>query len=41
MARVMWVDSRKAEGFPVAAACAVADVSTSAYYAWSGRGGSK
>ncbi len=32
MTRVWWVDSRKAEGYPVAAACAVAGISTSAYY---------
>lgn len=32
MTRVCWVDSRKAEGYPVAAACAVAGISTSAYY---------
>ncbi|MBN9611742.1 MAG: hypothetical protein BGO26_13570 [Actinobacteria bacterium 69-20] len=39
MTRVYWVDSRKAEGFLVAAACAVAGISTSAYYQFVGRGG--
>ncbi len=39
MTRAAWVDSRKAEGFEVAAACAVAGISTSAYYNWAGRGG--
>jgi hypothetical protein len=32
MSRYCWVDSRKAEGFEVKAACKVAGVSTSAYY---------
>ena len=32
MTRAYWVDSRKAEGFPVTAACAAAGISTSAYY---------
>lgn len=32
MMRYAWVDSRKAEGFPVVTACRVAKVSTSAYY---------
>jgi transposase InsO family protein len=32
--RYRCVDDRKAERFPVAAACAAAGVSTSAYYAW-------
>lgn len=39
MTRVWWVDSRKAEGFPVAAACAAAGISTSAYYEIAGRSG--
>lgn len=34
MTRYRWVDSRKAEGFMVTDACAVAQVSTSAFYAW-------
>ena len=34
MSRYRWVDSQKAAGFEVAAACAVAEVSTSAYYGW-------
>ena len=32
MMHYAWVDSRKAEGFPVVSACRVAEVSTSAYY---------
>ena len=32
--RHRFVDARKAEGFPVLAACSVAGVSTSAYYDW-------
>jgi len=32
--RYRWVDSRKAEGFPVTHACAVAQTSTSAFYDW-------
>jgi transposase InsO family protein len=35
--RYRCVDARKAEGFPVAAACNAAEVSTSAYYAWATR----
>lgn len=34
MTRYRWVDSRRAEGFLVTLACAVAGVSTSAFYAW-------
>ena len=34
MSRYRCVDARKAEQFPVAAACEAAGVSTSAYYAW-------
>lgn len=34
MTRYRWVDSRRAEGFAVTLACAVAGVSTSAFYAW-------
>lgn len=34
MTRVAWVDSRKAEGFPVTAACSVAGISTTAFYDW-------
>jgi transposase InsO family protein len=32
--RYRWVDSRKAEGFPVTQACAVAQVSPSAFHDW-------
>ncbi len=35
--RYRCVDARKAEGFPVAAACDAAEVSTSAYYAWAAK----
>lgn len=38
MTRYRWVDSRKAEGFPVTDACAAAGVSTSAFYAWAATG---
>ena len=34
VSRYRWIDSRKAEGFPVAAACRTAGVSASAYYGW-------
>ena len=34
MTRYRWIDARKAEDFPVAAACGVAEVSASAYYDW-------
>lgn len=34
MTRYRCVDSQKADGFPVAAACRAAGVSTSAYYEW-------
>ena len=34
MSRYRWVDSQKAEGFAVAAACTVAEVSPSTYYGW-------
>ena len=37
MSRYRCVDARKAEQFPVAAACAAAGVSPSAYYAWAAR----
>ena len=37
MSRYCWIGARKAEGFPVDAACAVAEVSTSAFYEWVGR----
>jgi putative transposase len=36
--RYRCVDARKADGFPVSAACEAAGVSTSAYYAWAGEG---
>ena len=34
MSRYRWIDSQKADGFPVAVACEVAEVSPSAYYGW-------
>ena len=34
MSRYRWIDSQKADGFAVAAACTVAEVSPSAYYGW-------
>ncbi len=34
MTRCVWVDSRKAEGFPVTAACKAAGISTTTYYEW-------
>jgi hypothetical protein len=34
VSRYRCVDAQKAAGFPVAAACAAAGVSTSAFYAW-------
>lgn len=37
MSRYRWVDSQRAEGFEVTAACTVAEVSTSAYYGWHAR----
>ena len=37
MSRYRHVSAMKAEGFPVAAACAAAEVSTSAYYDWSAK----
>jgi transposase InsO family protein len=37
VSRYRCVDARKAEQFPVAAACEAAGVSTSAYYAWTAR----
>lgn len=37
MRRYRFVDSRKADGFPVAAACHAAGVSSSAYYEWAHR----
>lgn len=37
MTRYHHVDAMKAEGFPVAAACTAAEVSTSAYYEWRDR----
>ena len=41
MTRYRWVDSQKAKGYPVAAACAAAGVTRSAHYAWTStrRGG--
>jgi transposase InsO family protein len=38
MTRCVWVDSRKAEGFTVTAACTAAGISTSTYYEWAQRG---
>ncbi len=40
MSRYRFVSTMKAEGFPVDAACTVAEVSTSAYYEWLGRAAS-
>ncbi len=40
MSRYRFVSTMKAEGFPVDAACTVAEVSTSAYYKWLGRAAS-
>lgn len=37
MTRCAWVDSRKAEGFPVTVACSVATISTTAFYEWTTR----
>ncbi len=37
MSRYRWVDSQKAAGFEVTAACRAAGVSDSAYYAWAAR----
>lgn len=37
MTRYRWIDARKAESYPVVAACKVAEVSTSSYYDWVGR----
>lgn len=34
MTRCRWVDSRRAEGFPVTMACTVAGVSTTTFYDW-------
>jgi len=34
VSRYRWIDARKAESFPVAAACNVAGVPTSSYYDW-------
>ena len=39
MSRYRFVSAMGAEGFPVVAACAAAEVSTSAYYEWLGRPG--
>ncbi|MEI6622924.1 MAG: IS3 family transposase [Actinomycetes bacterium] len=38
MTRCRWVDSRRAEGFPVAAACSAAGISTTTFYEWACRG---
>ena len=38
MTRCWWVDSRKAEGFPMTAACEVAGISTTTFYDWAARG---
>ena len=34
MTRYRWVAARRAEGFPITAACAVAQVSRQGFYAW-------
>jgi transposase InsO family protein len=36
MTRCWWVDSRKAEGFPVTAACSAAGIATTTFYDWLG-----
>ena len=38
MIRCRWVDSRRAEGFPVTVACAAAGVSTTTFYDWTAGG---
>jgi len=35
--RYRWVAARKAEGFPITMACAVADVSRQAFHDWRSR----
>jgi len=35
--RYRWIDARKAEGFPVVAACRTAEVSTSSFYEWAAK----
>ena len=37
MTRCAWVDSRKAEGFPVTAACSAAGIATTSFYEWAAR----
>lgn len=37
MTRCVWVDSRKAEGFPVGAACSAAGIATTTFYEWVAR----
>lgn len=37
MTRCAWVDSRKAEGFPVTAACSAAGIATTTFYEWAAR----
>ena len=37
MTRYRWIDARKAESFPVVAACKVAGVPTSSYYDWAAK----
>ena len=37
MTRCVWVDSRKAEGFPVTAACSAAGIATTTFYDWVAR----
>lgn len=34
MTRCLWVDSRRAERFPVAVACSAAEISTTTFYQW-------
>jgi putative transposase len=37
MTRCVWVDSRRAEGFPVTAACSAAGIATTTFYEWAAR----
>ncbi len=37
MTRYRWIDARKAEGFPVVAACRTAEVSASSFYEWAAK----
>ena len=39
MTRCAWVAARKAEGFPITAACQIAGISTSTFYQWADTAG--